>query len=195
VAVSSSMNVFPAVGGRLSLDFVATVGKRGTLNVERLRGAADVSRWAEHAGLGAVNGADDAALEAARDLREAVYRLCETALGRRPAHEVDVAVVNRWARHAAAPLAAAVVEGRLVRADPPLTVGGLLAAVARDAVDLLADADGDRVRECEGSTCTLLFLDASRGGRRRWCSMNSCGARSKMSTLRAKQGSEPGSAR
>jgi predicted RNA-binding Zn ribbon-like protein len=37
----------------------------------------------------------------------------------------------------------------------------------------------DRVRRCAGSTCVLVFLDASRNGGRRWCSMATCGSRAK----------------
>ncbi|MEV8375862.1 CGNR zinc finger domain-containing protein [Kribbella sp. NPDC056861] len=41
--------------------------------------------------------------------------------------------------------------------------------------------------QCEDPTCTLLFVDSSRSHRRRWCSMDRCGARSKMRTLRSAQ--------
>jgi predicted RNA-binding Zn ribbon-like protein len=52
-------------------------------------------------------------------------------------------------------------------------------AVAVDAIALLADsARLARVRQCPGRDCGWLFLDAS--GRRRWCSMTTCGSREKM---------------
>jgi predicted RNA-binding Zn ribbon-like protein len=55
-------------------------------------------------------------------------------------------------------------------------------AVAVDAVALLADPERlGRVRGCPGPQCGWLFLDVS--GRRRWCSMTTCGSRVKMRRL------------
>lgn len=49
--------------------------------------------------------------------------------------------------------------------------------LALSAQGLIADGLLPRLRECEA--CTWLFLDTSRGGRRRWCSMATCGNRAK----------------
>lgn len=38
---------------------------------------------------------------------------------------------------------------------------------------------GDRIRACAGEGCVLWFLDTSRNGTRRWCSMAGCGNRAK----------------
>ncbi|MBZ9993133.1 CGNR zinc finger domain-containing protein [Mesorhizobium sp. BH1-1-4] len=46
--------------------------------------------------------------------------------------------------------------------------------------------DRRRVRECKGRQCGWLFLDTSRGGRRRWCSDETCGTRSRVTRFRAK---------
>jgi predicted RNA-binding Zn ribbon-like protein len=53
------------------------------------------------------------------------------------------------------------------------------------AVHALSVLPPDRVRAC--GRCGWLFLDSSRGGRRRWCSMSTCGNREKAS--RHRQGS------
>jgi len=37
----------------------------------------------------------------------------------------------------------------------------------------------DRVRRCANPECGWLFLDDSRAGKRRWCSMSACGNRAK----------------
>ncbi len=47
-----------------------------------------------------------------------------------------------------------------------------------DAISLLGQRP-DRLRTCEHDDCTLWFLDTSKGGRRRWCSMERCGNRAK----------------
>ena len=55
-------------------------------------------------------------------------------------------------------------------------------AVATDAIALLEDASRlKRVSRCPGRDCGWLFLNAS--GRRRWCSMSTCGSRDKMRRL------------
>ena len=53
--------------------------------------------------------------------------------------------------------------------------------LARAAVALLATPNLDRVKECANhASCGWLFLDQSKNGSRRWCSMDDCGSRDKM---------------
>lgn len=49
---------------------------------------------------------------------------------------------------------------------------------AASGVALLAERP-DRVRRCAHPDCVLWFCDTSRNGTRRWCSMDTCGARVK----------------
>jgi predicted RNA-binding Zn ribbon-like protein len=44
--------------------------------------------------------------------------------------------------------------------------------------------DFSDVKACEGPVCTLLFVDHTRGHRRRWCSMAMCGNRAKQAAHR-----------
>jgi len=53
-----------------------------------------------------------------------------------------------------------------------------LLAVAHAAGDLLTSPDVPLVKACPGDDCGWLFID--RRGRRRWCSMSSCGNRAKV---------------
>ena len=62
------------------------------------------------------------------------------------------------------------------------TEGAILTALSMLAVHALFTLPPDRIRAC--SRCGWLFLDSSRGGRRRWCSMNTCGNREKASRHR-----------
>ena len=64
-------------------------------------------------------------------------------------------------------------------------------AVAADAIALLAGADRlQRIHVCPGRNCGWLFLNTS--GRRRWCSMATCGSRAKMRALYARRQLEQG---
>lgn len=67
--------------------------------------------------------------------------------------------------------------GEIVELDDP--AWGPAWAAARGYLDLLATAPADRIRHCAGTGCVLWFLDTSRNGGRRWCSMAGCGNRAK----------------
>jgi predicted RNA-binding Zn ribbon-like protein len=177
---------FRFLGGRLSIDFTATVGMRWRdPSVERIPGPAELARWFVAAGLTDVAVAvPPATLRHAKDLREALYRLMRGRVMAAAPSPADVAVVNRWA--AKAPLAPQlqITRRRLTSRLAEPTATGLFAMVARDAVDLLGSPDAARLRECASDTCSLLYLDTSRAGSRRWCSMEACGSRDKMARYR-----------
>lgn len=84
-------------------------------------------------------------------------------------------------------------DGAVLRralATPP-TCEALLSAVARDAVDLFTDAFArGRLRRCEGEQCTRIYLDTSRGRRRRWCSSEICGNRERVARHRRRSTSK-----
>jgi predicted RNA-binding Zn ribbon-like protein len=61
----------------------------------------------------------------------------------------------------------------------------LWSVFAGQAADLFADIPYARVRKCEG--CVVNFYDTSKKGSRRWCSMNMCGNREKVTTYRHKR--------
>ena len=59
--------------------------------------------------------------------------------------------------------------------------------LARVVASLLCTADFSRIRKCESKDCTLWFLDKTKGGTRRWCSMAICGNRAKARAHRARR--------
>lgn len=170
--------------GRSCLNFVATVGNRGGPAFDRWRDAAALARWCVEAGLlPAPPAVRPRQLEQARALREAIYRtIAAVRAGRRP-RSLDIEDINVWAAlQALAPRLDG--SGRAVTwivSDP---VEAVLATIARDAIDLLSGPDLERMRECAESTCSVLFVDASRPGRRRWCSMTRCGNKVKKAAFR-----------
>jgi predicted RNA-binding Zn ribbon-like protein len=62
----------------------------------------------------------------------------------------------------------------------------LLLPIAQAMAGLICDEDFTMVKNCEGPTCTMLFLDTTKGHARRWCSMAVCGNRAKQATHRAR---------
>jgi predicted RNA-binding Zn ribbon-like protein len=129
---------------------------------------------------GPVTAGDLAAVVA---LRDAVWGALDARMAGRALPAGPVATINAAA--AEPPVAHQITpDGERSRREP-VTVGQLAASFARDAVDLLTDPDAAaRLRVCGGDTCHLVFLDTSRPGRRRWCSMERCGNRAKARNFR-----------
>ncbi|MDN3295542.1 CGNR zinc finger domain-containing protein [Streptomyces ficellus] len=129
-------------------------------------------------------------LAAVRELRDALHGLTAARAHGRALAVADLAVVNAAA--AAPPLVVRMtVAGRREWA-PGASVAGLVSTIARDAIDLFTGPYADRVRECGAHDCTLLFVDTSRPGRRRWCAMERCGNRHKVRSHRARTGTGAG---
>jgi predicted RNA-binding Zn ribbon-like protein len=55
----------------------------------------------------------------------------------------------------------------------------LLLPIGEEIAKFICNEDFEYVKACEGPTCTLLFVDRTRGRGRRWCSMAICGNRAK----------------
>jgi predicted RNA-binding Zn ribbon-like protein len=179
----------------LCLDYTNTVSWRGRESPEdALAGLDDLLAWCLSSG--ALGGEAVATLRAwgrerpARAaalfaetvaLRETIFRIFSAAAAGDPPAADDLALLNRA-------LARAPARVRLRRADGGYrwqldklkpTAPALLAPVLWSAGDLLAAARLARVRRCANDQCQWLFLDDSKSGTRRWCSMQSCGNRAK----------------
>jgi predicted RNA-binding Zn ribbon-like protein len=170
-------------GGALCLDFANsadwTAGLEPVADQDVLREADALERWGERLGVGGRAGGRDE-LGAARDLRGALHAIF-SAVAR--GDEPDERSLERLRSVHAQGVAAASIgrreDGGLGLEWSPDEPCRVRFAVAADAVGLLADpARLARVRRCPGRDCGWLFLDTS--GRRRWCSMATCGSREKM---------------
>ncbi len=64
----------------------------------------------------------------------------------------------------------------------------LLTAIARSAAETIAEGSAAPLRKCANPGCDLLFYDDSRTRRRRWCSMATCGNRSKVAAFAQRHG-------
>lgn len=173
--------------GHLALDLPVTLaGRRKPRPTELLATPADLDRWLVAAGLAeAAPGADASALEAARALREACYRLARSAFAGEAFAPADTATVTSCA--AVPPPRPLLTPGglRWERAG----VGSLLAVIGREAATLFGGPHATRIRACSGPGCAILFLDLSRSADRRWCSMTACGNRAKVAAFRKRHGS------
>ena len=185
----------PAPGEELGVAFANTRYWRGTEPpVEELNGLGDVLAWCESAG--SIDARTQTTLEAwanrhgteaarlfdeAIAARERIYGLLSATAAGEAVAERDVEALNRLL--AAAPTRTSLEAGqdgnrwRLPAATP--TAASLLAPALWSVGDLLAGARLQRLRLCANPKCRWLFVDDSKSGTRRWCTMRACGNRAK----------------
>jgi predicted RNA-binding Zn ribbon-like protein len=63
----------------------------------------------------------------------------------------------------------------------------LLLPLGEVLAQFVSEEDFTNVKCCEGPSCTLMFVDHTRGRKRRWCSMAVCGNRAKAAAHRERQ--------
>jgi len=193
VSASRSRAYVAAPREDVCLGFANTLYWRGSATpTETLHRARDLLDWAEKEG-----GADpalaracagawesekeaDQAFETALGLRETIYRLFAGVAdsGKPPAEEVARLNTGLGMVPARARLTQ-LGAGAAWQFEASPTVLSLLAPVLWSAGDLLTSARLGQVRACDNPQCRFLFLDDSKAGTRRWCSMSSCGNRAK----------------
>lgn len=200
------------VGGHVVLDLVNTVTwhvpESDPTWVDRLHSPADLLRWAAlldlvdaaHAPvIAAAWDADparrDAGLAATHDVRAAVRQILHAALdGASDPGDARATLHRHWAATVCRAELTPTPDGGTGNGtidvvpgpDPALLIADRLTLTA---VDLLRTIDLRQLKQCplaEGG-CGWLFLDRSRNGSRRWCSMRDCGTHVKAQRLTARR--------
>ena len=117
------------------------------------------------------------ALADARGLRDALREVATDLITMRsPAAGSLLKLETRWkAAVGRSCLAAAKVPGLLVLKNAPSHLEVIGDRTALRAVDLFHAFPAHRARICRGTYCGWLFIDTSKGGRRVWCDMATCG--------------------
>lgn len=187
--------------GRLSLDFLGTIGHRPAEHVERLTDATRLVHWLSQAGLPAdrvrINDTD---LSHALSIREALHTLIDAALNDQPRRHTALAqqTVAQLNAAAAVPTPVPILtkpaerRGRTqpevpkVRWDQPVALAPLIAVVVRDGLELIHGPHRDQLRRCDAGDCRKIFLDTAPRPRR-WCSRQNCGTRSRVAAHRQRQ--------
>lgn len=171
--------------GRVSLDLLATLGNRRD---ERLPDPAALAAWMLGGGL--VDGPCEVDIEdltRTRALRTALFAVVEAELrGKRP-RTADLEAINAAAAVPARAPQLTLETGVLRRERAAPNLAEVLGSIARDAIDLLGEPERELLRECAAPDCSGIYLDASRGRTRRWCSAARCGNRARVAAHRARQ--------
>ncbi|MFJ8862314.1 CGNR zinc finger domain-containing protein [Streptomyces sp. NPDC102451] len=175
------------VCGNPALDFAATLRARRSVRFEMFVTPERLGAWYEESGVvDAITPGADGDVEQAKAVREAVYELVTARRLGQEFGEDALAVVNDAARKPAA-VPQLTRTGRRTVATPEHA----LSTVARLAVELLSGPDVPLMKECGNPECTRVYIDRSRGMRRQWCGMDSCGNKIKAAAYRARRKSAP----
>jgi len=197
--MNSAEHPFRLDSGSLALDFLNTLSNGdGPEPLDAIGTPADLLAFLDAAGLGAPLGSMTPSLRLppaarillteARRLRGDLSDLFE-AVGagtRVPGHILYG--LNRLLE--AGPTSTRISIGEDGPLLMPVRAGegplAALAPIALAAARLVAETDPDRIRRCDSEACGRWFVDTSKGGRRRWCSMATCGNRAKAARHRSR---------
>lgn len=185
------------LSGNICLEFANTLDMRNSPRpIEYLTGYQDVVAWGQHVGL--LQDAQAAQLleQAARDpgagaavfnrsieLREALYRIVRSVAHHQAWQAEDMQLLKQHYLNALTHLSLrqAGAQYEWQPDEQATALDQMLWPVALAAIELMRSHMLARVKECPGAgDCGWLFLDTSKNGTRRWCSMESCGSRVKM---------------
>lgn len=201
---SRTVTNLPFVGGHPVLDFVNTCDWRGSDDavIDYLGSYQDLLAWAKRTGMftpthlaesarAAVVSAEEAqmALDDAKLLRETIYDIATSLLaGRDPAPEALIMLNQMWRATAAGIDVSLLGMAGWMSQENRNILWAIEAPIVVQAVALLISPELKMVRQCERQGCGWLFVDRSRRGIRRWCSMEDCGNAMKQSRFRQKVG-------
>lgn len=182
----------PMIGEHPALDLINTEARssRGEA-VDYWQSGADVLAWLEQLNLTPAPDLyrervdHEELLSQAKALR-AIARHMLVDRGP-PAVPADITSLNVFLHgYRSTPQLAHDAEGNLVLARLACSdaLASLLGPVAEAVAQFLVEADFALVKKCEHPDCILWFYDRARGGRRRWCSMATCGNRHKVARFR-----------
>jgi predicted RNA-binding Zn ribbon-like protein len=176
---------FIFVAGRLCIDFTQTGGESGKRAYwERFHQPSDLADWLAECPLqlpGIQVSPEE--FETALSLREAIWGVAQAILQGEPPATPNIETINRVAAKPDLP-PQLTEDGSNQAWRSPATASEALSLLARDAIDLFSGELRARIHECENPNCGLMFVDASRPGKRRWCLMKRCGNMAKTAAYR-----------
>lgn len=159
----------PLIGEPLALDLLNTELMAAGHAVDLFAAPHGLTRWFDAVGIDAPY--SEPVHRALVEARDAIRGVVTAQTG---AHERLNRVLGRGRVAVAIDQDGSVA--RTVEVSAPAWRPAVLAAM--NLVELL-DTAPDRIRRCDHPSCVLWFLDSTRNGTRRWCSMAGCGNRAK----------------
>jgi predicted RNA-binding Zn ribbon-like protein len=173
--------------GSLCLELLATSGSSALGFQDTLLTPADLAAWTAQSRLAPTPALEISELDVvlARQFRDALHRMATARIDEERPRPEDLDLINRAANHL--PLTPAIGQDGERRWQGSTNGPQLLATIAHDAVNLLTGSLARHLRRCAAEHCGLIYVDISRPGNRRWCSMERCGNLHKVRMSRARK--------
>lgn len=179
---------------RLFLDFVNSLEVFRARETDLFATSDGVADWLAARELLATgrNGSPHCSTGEARRVREARARLFEMSfelidrgrLSKRRLSELNDLLAAGPVTHELLPTG----DTRRMRLrQRPGNIDSAVARIVASFAAFLAQGPIERLRFCANPECSFLFLDVSRTGRRRWCSMSTCGNLAKVARYQSRQ--------
>ncbi|MFG2679669.1 CGNR zinc finger domain-containing protein [Streptomyces sp. NPDC048392] len=188
--VTAQLRALRFDAGSLSLNLVATVGRRPEVPIERMGDAERLEAWCRGVGMTLEEGYDPQdVLRSLHELRAAAHDIASSAVDAHRPRQQSVDLVNLLARaEPPVPLLELPSDGEWApKGNRALTKEELLSLVARDLIDLMTDdRRRSRLTACAFEVCRMLCLGSDGGRPRKWCSMRRCGNQAKAAGHRQK---------
>lgn len=195
-------------GGQLSLDFINSVGGRVDLNgnnytilKDKINNYEDLVDWAKTIGIlneatarnlvylsGQKGKVVNGVFKRAMKLRESLYRIFINVIKNRKPLKEDIEVLNNECSTAREQQRLVYTSGKFFwNYELPDAYDNMIWQVALSGSELLLSDNLKRVKQCPGTNCGWLFLDASKNSSRQWCDMKDCGNVAKVRRYREKR--------
>jgi len=185
-----TQHIFPFqfVANDLALDFVNTRIRAGTQIHDLIATPARLSLWLQEVGLDCpLDNWTDKDFKELYELRDVLTHTSWAAIEGSEVDRDAIRLINNHLLNHRSDLNLSKNEHgfHVTKRDVPLSSTDLLGLLAYITAQMLSSTDSKRLKNCAHADCILVFKDISKSGRRRWCSMETCGNRSKVAAFRA----------
>lgn len=170
------------VGNNLGVDFINTeVNVKGEL-IDLLLSDSDMTAWLEQANIDAELG-QGVELEKLLAFRAKTRKMLTQIIDNESLDDASISSLNDYLQNYKTnyKLEKSSEGFQLVKQNVCNSTEDIIGLLAFELSNLITSEQRTYLKRCLNPECVLMFVDNSRSHKRRWCSMDTCGNRAKVS--------------
>jgi predicted RNA-binding Zn ribbon-like protein len=180
------------LGGAVWINLVNTIIMQDGQRVDVLKEPDHIRQWLEENGFQGGEPLNDQSLSSVRHelalLREISADALFELLREGRLSDQTFSRLSKISRNLVVDVRLGLEDGRAELIHEGRTLADRVGyAVLSSLVETLDKYPPERIRKCEHEACIIHFVDTSKSGKRRWCSMDLCGNRQKAAGFYARQ--------
>lgn len=181
VIMINESTLLAQVSTNLAINFVNTQMMRHETSVDLLVNIEDLYHWATVMGIKLIADEGNEKLPVAvKELRTTLTEtFAEVINGCQPTSKQIDKINQHLLMAPLQPSLSTEPTLHLASYYSELTIQQLLGKIAYDAATLITSPQRQQIKTCANEKCVLIFVDTSKGKKRRWCSMKRCGNQAK----------------